>query len=196
MITNDDMHAFQPIVVGFCGAKSHGKDTAAEVLISDYGFHKISFADGLRKTVCTALRCDESFFTDPLTKESIDPRTGQSRRYWLQRIGTEGFRSLWEDVWVEWWRAEVLSGQYDRVVVTDLRFPNEMTTLRQFSDSIVIRVKNPNKPINNDAHASELHYKDFAVDLDIRNDGTIADLQDKVERYVILKTGIGIRQQE
>lgn len=190
MITKDDMQAFQPLVVGICGAKAHGKDTAAQVLIDNYGFERVSFADGLRKTVCTALRCNESYFLDPDKKEEIDPRTGKSRRFWLQHIGTEGFRSLWEDVWVEWWRAEVLSGRYDRVVVTDLRFPNELAAIRRLENTLVLRITNPNKPVNNDAHASELHYASFDVDKDILNDKTIDALHGNTERAVMDRFGI------
>lgn len=187
MITSDDIDAFssmQPIVIGFCGAKGHGKDTAAQVLIDKLGFTKVSFADGLRKTVCTALRCNEKYFLDPDKKEEIDPRTGKSRRYWLQWIGTEGFRALWGDVWVEWWRQEILSKGYERVVTTDVRFPNEIAVLQQFPRARMIRVSNPSKPINNDAHASELHYKSFKVDFDILNNGTIDQLQRATQQFV------------
>lgn len=187
MITSSDIDAFasmQPIVIGFCGAKGHGKDTAAQILIDNLGFKKVSFADGLRKTVCTALRCNEQYFLDPDKKEEIDPRTGKSRRYWLQWIGTEGFRALWEDIWVEWWRQEILSKGYERVVTTDVRFPNEMRVLKDFPNARVIRVTNPSKPINNDAHASELHYQSFKVDLDIKNDSTIAALQATTQQFV------------
>lgn len=179
-----------PIVVGFCGAKGHGKDTAAEVLTNFYGFVRVSFADGLRKTVCTALRVNESYFTDPARKEEIDHRTGKPRRFWLQSIGTEGFRALWDDVWTTWWSKEITEKGYGRVVTTDVRFPNEVNALRSFQKSILIRVTNPAKPVGDDLHASEAHYMTFDVDYDIVNDGTIEDLQGHVRDIVAARFNI------
>lgn len=175
-----------PMVVGFCGAKAHGKDTAAKLLIEKYDFVPVSFATGLRETVCKALRVEPEYFLDPDNKETIDCRTGKPRRYWLQWIGTEGFRALWEDIWVWWWEQEVLEKGYTRVVATDLRFPNELVRVRNF-DSLAIRITNPRKPVNNDAHASELHYKDMAVDYDILNDDTIEHLHHLTEAAVLTR---------
>lgn len=35
--------------IGFCGFKGSGKDTAADYLVSKYGYRKVSFADPLKK---------------------------------------------------------------------------------------------------------------------------------------------------
>jgi len=172
-----------PTVIAFCGAKGHGKDTAAKFLIDNYGFVPVSFADGLRRTVATALRVNESWFLDPDKKEEIDPRTGKSRRYWLQWIGTEGFRSLWDQVWVNWWYEEIMARGYERVVSTDMRFPNEYDAVYQyFPEATTIRITDPRKPTGNDNHASEAHYKSFAVNYDIMNDSDIPALHLKMSK--------------
>lgn len=193
MITNEDMNHFAPTIIGFCGAKGHGKDTAAQVLIDKYDFVKVSFADRLRKTVATALGCNESYFLDPERKEEIDPRTGKSRRYWLQWIGTEGFRHLWDDVWIEAWKQDVRNANHDRILVTDLRFPNEFTAISGMKNAMTIRVENPRKPVNNDAHASELHYRDFDVDYVINNAFSIEALHNHV-RLIAENNGITERK--
>jgi hypothetical protein len=173
-----------PTVIGFCGAKFHGKDTAAKVLIDEYGFVPVSFADGLRKTVATALRVNPSWFLDPEKKEEIDPRTGKSRRYWLQWIGTEGFRALWPDVWVTWWENEILDRGYSRVVTTDMRFPNEIAALYEFFPitATSVRITDPRKPVGDDLHASESHYKNFEVNYDVLNDSDVPRLHQKIRR--------------
>lgn len=168
-----------PLVVGFCGAKGHGKDTAADVLRRSLGFSLLSFATGLRRTVALALRVNESYFTNPDTKEDIDTRTGKSRRYWLQWIGTEGFRTLWDDIWVDWWKREITDLGMPRVVATDIRFQNEFDAVKSFERSLMIRVVNPNKEDSGDKHASEAFYRTFDVDYEITNDGTVAELQQK-----------------
>lgn len=181
-----------PKVVAFCGAKGHGKDTAAKVLIEQYDFAPVSFADGLRKTVATALRVNESYFLDPARKEEIDPRTGKPRRYWLQWIGTEGFRALWDDIWVEWWKNEILERGYSRVVATDMRFPNEYDAVyRFFPDATTVRVVDPRKPVGNDLHASEAHYASFDVNYILHNEGSIEDLHVGMHE-IAQRSGFGV----
>lgn len=36
------------IIIGLCGAQGAGKDTVGEILINEYGFHKLSFASALK----------------------------------------------------------------------------------------------------------------------------------------------------
>lgn len=178
--------SLDPIVVAFTGHKFHGKDTAARVLTKHYDFEQIAFADGLRKTVATALRVNPSYFLDPEKKEEIDPRTGKARRYWLQYIGTEGFRALWDDIWVWWATEEIKSCGHDRIVITDMRFPNEIEALkREFKNLLTIRIVNPRITASGDTHASEIHIADLPVDLEIANDTTITALHAKVERALI-----------
>lgn len=177
------MSLTKPVIVTLCGAKRHGKDTAANVLIENYGFHRISFADGLRKTVCTALRCDESRFLDDKLKDEIDPRTGKPWRYWLQWIGTEGFRALWDDTWIAWWKGAIEDSGHDRIVCSDMRFPNEFAAAKEMK-ALTIRIFNPKVPPSGDLHESERHQQAFHVDHQIINDGTIADLRINTARIV------------
>lgn len=172
-----DYPTAQPIVVAFCGFKGHGKDTAAEVLTESLGFEHLSFATGLRRTVATALRVNERYFTNPETKEEIDPRTGKARRYWLQYIGTEGFRHLWNEIWTWWWSEEIKERAMPRVVTTDVRFPNEEEEVRKFPRSILIRVENPRIPPSGDLHESEQHIPYLQEDYIVTNDGSIEDLR-------------------
>lgn len=183
-------------IVSICGAKRHGKDTAGRELIENYGFKRISFADGLRKTVCTALRCDESRFLDDKLKEEIDPRTGKPWRYWLQWIGTEGFRALWDDVWIAWWKSAIEDLGHDRIVTTDMRFPNEFAAAKSMG-AHTIRIFNPNVPPSGDLHASEAHQASFPVDEEIVNGGTIEQLRHYTavsvrNRFGILPTDDGV----
>lgn len=174
------MQPDKPIVIAFCGLKGHGKDTAASVLIEKEDFVRVSFADGLKECVALALRVDVGVLHDPVLKESLHTPSGKTYRQWLQIAGTEWFRSMWEDVWVEWWKHEVISKGYKRVVVTDMRFWNELNIVRSPEfDSHVIRVSNPNKPAAFDTHESEKYAALFNVDTDILNNADIATLRNR-----------------
>ncbi len=166
----------KPIVVGFCGLKGHGKDTAAQVLIDYYGFHRVSFADGLKTALSVALKKPIEFFNDPALKETIHEPSGKTYREWMQICGTEWFRTMWADVWTEWWKAEIIDKGYTRVVTTDVRFENEIKYVRQF-DSMMIRVHNPNKLASGDTHESERYALTLPVDVDISNNADIGTLR-------------------
>jgi hypothetical protein len=184
---NQGMLQTKPIIVGICGAKFAGKDTSARKLIDEMGFTQVNFADGLRKTMCVALREKDNYFTDPATKEEIDPRSGKSRRYWLQIAGTEWYRSLYDSIWVDWLMAEITDRNLKRVVITDLRFPNELKAIRDKKDtfdSYVIRITNPSLGEPTDSHASESHYKNFDVDFNLFNIGSVENLQEMTKTLV------------
>lgn len=180
-VTGGHLH---PIVVGICGAKFHGKDTAAAVLIERHGFVKVAFADGLKQCMAHVLRTPIQYFEDPALKETIHEPSGKTYRQWLQVAGTDWFRTLWTDVWVNWWSNEIVEKCHNKIVVTDLRFPNELEAVRRFDRNTVIRIVNPNVAPSGDSHASEMHQAAFAVDKEILNNGTIDRLQLCVEDEV------------
>lgn len=168
----------KPIVLGFCGLKGSGKDTAASVLIERCGYTRVSFADGLKNALSVALRTDIRYFHDPVLKETIHAPSGKKYREWMQIAGTEWFRSMWGDVWTSWWRSEIMDKGLERVVTTDLRFFNEVTAIRDPAfDSKIVRVVNPRLPPANDLHESERYASLLPADTEISNGGSIEDLR-------------------
>jgi hypothetical protein len=183
----------EPVVVGFCGKKFNGKDTAAKALIDRYGFVKVSFADGLKQCVSVALRVPVEQLEDPKFKETIHEPSGRTYRWWLQQAGTEWFRSGWDAIWIAWWAAEIKAKGYTRVVTTDLRFPNEWVALRQQPNNMLFRVHNPRIPESGDTHASEAYAETFVVDHDINNSSTIDSLQLQIIAAVDARYGENLR---
>ena len=174
------------IIVGITGFKQHGKDTAARVLTERYGFKKVSFADGLKQAVALVLRVPVERFEDNDFKESVHEPSGLTYRQWLQQIGTEGFRARYANVWVDWTMAEIAAQGWRRVVFTDVRFPNEAQAIRRFDgETTLIRVTNPNKAPSGDLHESEVHIPNLEVDIDIWNNNTVVDLQQRIEAYAL-----------
>lgn len=60
-----------------------------------------------------------------------------SPRVALQQLGTEWGRALWQDVWTEACRREVETSGAARVVLSDVRFPNEAALVRQLGGRVV-----------------------------------------------------------
>jgi len=99
----------------------------------------------------------------------------------LQRLGTEAGRDiLGVNIWVDTAFARV---DNDKVVVTDVRFPNEADGIRQRGGEVV-RIERPGVgPRNN--HPSETSLLDYEFDVTIYNDGTIEDLHRKVREELL-----------
>lgn len=166
-----------------------GKSTVARVLVEDYGYREVNFADKLKELALaidpviqgysewdkeehrlTDIRLAEevSLFGWETVKEAYP----EARRF-LQRLGTEGGRKvLGEDFWVDQWQQTVDSFEplfQTLVVAGDMRFPNEVAAV-----AFSVYVYRPNFDAPTD-HTSEQLDRD-ACDIVILNDGTRMDL--------------------
>jgi hypothetical protein len=165
-------------IVAFTGKRGHGKTTAAQALM-EKGYEHICFADPLRQIVHIAYGVTFEEMSDPVLKEKpLDRWPFKSPRELLQVVGTDMFRAYLDDTWTK--AFERRSAEFDKVVCSDLRFPNEEECLRDL-DGKVVRVTDPKKNLTDVAsqHASETAIDQIVADVEIINDGTIFDLQDK-----------------
>lgn len=168
----------KPVVIGFCGLKGHGKDTAAQALIENYEFTRVSLADGLKHSVAMALKIDPKVLYDVKTKNDVHKPSGRTYREWLQIAGTEWFRTMWPDIWINWMHTEIWERDLTRVVVPDVRFANELAAIKdERYDGGLFRVFNPRLPISTDTHESERYALTLAADEELYNNGSIPDLR-------------------
>lgn len=162
------------MLFAFSGLKGSGKDTAASVLIEEYGFTRIAFADAVREL---ALIINPGVWADPdndgqlvRLSDVVDKfgwdftkRTYSEVRRLLQVIGTEGGRMLvGENVWVDILakRFPDIGSDDARYVITDCRFDNEVDFVRNHGGKLVW-IDRPG--LISDGHASESeHIRDLA----------------------------------
>jgi hypothetical protein len=168
------------MIIGIHGRARSGKDTVANYLVAAHGFVRIAFADPLKAF------CREVFgFTEAQLNGDERERPnehGVVPREALQKLGTEWGRALDPDVWVRiGMRRAKLVGR--RVVITDVRFPNECVAIRQ-ADGVLWSVYREGAGLAGAyaAHASESH--EFPCDSIITNDGTIDDLFARVDELM------------
>ena len=125
-----------PQIVGLSGLKASGKSTVANYLVDEHQFLKLSFGDMLKNVTANtfSLRRDllegETDQSRAWREEHIDASSGLTPRQLLQQVGSQ-MRAIDPDVWIN-----VVKGQALRaiaagysVVVTDVRFPNELDLL-------------------------------------------------------------------
>lgn len=183
------------VLIGLMGLKSSGKTTLAGLLVKDYGFMEKPFAECL-KNACKSLFLlnDNQLNGTQLEKETPDPRWyGCTPRKMLQYVGTELLRDnldnimpgLGKNVFTNhfklWYEAELAKNPDLKVVVSDVRFRNEVDFIKNLGGT-VIKI-NRESVVTNDLHPSEVemqNIKDYEYDYDIYNNGKITDLYDQL----------------
>lgn len=169
-------------ILAISGHAQHGKDTIAGLLRDSLK------ADGKRVLV--------THYADLLkymcrTFFDWDGSKDEKGRHILQYVGTDVIRKQSPDFWVDF-VASVLTyfhEHWDWVLIPDSRFPNEINKLISNGFDVThIRVVRPNfqSPLTEEQqkHPSETALDDIQPDFYIYNEGSIAELQAKINRWI------------
>lgn len=179
-----------PPLIGMVGRKRSGKDSCATVLVEEYGFQRVAFADLLKEMALDLnpiMSSNLINFTPRRLQDVVEARGGWEEakqhievRRTLQVLGEAVREHLGVDIWVEKAMAKVqeLREAGIPVVVSDVRFPNELDAIYQAGGE-GIRVIRPGTP-ETDRHISETALDDYYSGYTIRNDGTLEDLRNEV----------------
>lgn len=163
-------------------APQSGKTTVAQCLVAQ-GYTIVPFAEPMKLMLAPMLEClgySEAEIKRRLYvhKEELIPELKVSTRHLLQTLGTEWGRScVAPDVWLNLWRCRV--SRLGRVVVDDVRFPNEAELVRSLGGE-VWKLTRPGA-LRGKSHASEgsldswAHFSRYIV-----NNGTVAQLTDAI----------------
>lgn len=178
-----------PPVIGLCGYARVGKDTAGEILVKQYGYKRIAFADKLRE-MATML--------NPLIRNGDEVKTYNE---WVNLLGYDtakmtlvGFRpflvSLGESVrnvlGESTWINAVIPLNYNgpSLVITDVRYKNEADRVKMLG-GIVIRIDKPGVTAPNETEAVAL--PQITPDIIINNDQTIGVLEGRIVEAIRLR---------
>lgn len=172
--------------VALTGALRSGKDSVAAYLTQKYGYTRFAFGDELKRDFHRRY---------PEIPRTPKPRIGYQSHGQLMRQLVD------EDIWVtrcfdeiRYGRTCPVSGDDDmRVVISDLRQPNEYERCRS-EGYVIIRIKAPSAlriqravesadtfELSALTHDTESHTDGFAVDYEVVNDGTLAELYAQVD---------------
>lgn len=168
------------MIIGLSGYAQSGKDTVAQILVDNYGFKRVSFADPIRKLL---------YETNPMLKEGykiqglvdvygwdkVKVEHPEARRL-LQDLGIGARKVFGDDVWIY----QVLKDVHpsDKLVISDVRFINEAECISARGGELW-RVTRPGVTAVN-AHVSETQMDDYPVDHFVKNDGDVKDLWEEV----------------
>lgn len=212
------------MIIGIAGYIGSGKDTIADYLVEKHGFERVSFASSLKDACANIFHWDREML-EGKTKEHREMREqvdtwwserlgipGFSPRFALQYIGTDVLRKHFDDsLWILSLERSILNNPDRKVVISDLRFPNEFKMIKELNGVTVdvVRGEEPEwasvaKLANggvrsaceqmstkfNYVHISEWarlgHISGYTIaDVTIDNNGTLTDLYSAIETKIL-----------
>ena len=209
------------MIIGFVGLIGAGKDTAADYLVNFHGFRRDSFANTLKDAVAAVFGWDRTLLEGRTKqarewREQVDPwwseRLGMPNltpRWILQYWGTDVCRKAFHnDIWIASLENKLRNSQ-DDIVISDVRFPNEIQAIHNAGGQVV-RIKRGPDPDwfehaesynrgpegnltwaigrkfleDNKIHASETSWVGGNIDHVVTNDSTIDDLFEQIRLLI------------
>lgn len=163
------------MIIGLSGYAQSGKDTVAQILIDNFGFERIAFADKIRELLYEINPQVGSLTIREIVDVSgweVGKANPEVRRL-LQDLGVGARRMFGEKFWI----TQALTGvdPSDKIVITDVRFINEARAIKEYENSQIWRVKRPGVGAVN-AHVSESEMDHYQVDQIFLNNGTKDEL--------------------
>lgn len=159
-------------LIGVTGFARAGKDTVGQILVQEQNYIRLAFADPIKNMVASMLDMPLDKLEE-IKDHCLDPLDGLTPRYLMQTLGTNWGRDLiHKDIWVRLLREEILLSAELRpdknIVVTDVRFPEEVDMIRELGGHIW-KVTRDNQNINLFAHESESYVPSIEVDIELLN---------------------------
>lgn len=114
-------------VLGFAGLKFVGKTTAAKAIQSMYNEHVEvhSFATPLKDLCKELFGLTHKQMTDPITKETVDPRWNLTPRQIMQNVGKMFRDTFGKDFWVNKMYFNLIQSRAKIILIDDVRYENE-----------------------------------------------------------------------
>lgn len=181
------------VLIGLTGKAGSGKDSVAKVLIEEYGFVRLAFADKVRQL---ALKIDPIVNTRWGYASRLSSLVGDygwdeakkepEMRKFLQDLGA-GCREIFGELcWIDL-ALDSFPHEAPYVVITDVRYLNEANIIRA-AGGWVFRVTRPTTGPEEDwaRHASETEQDRIVADVVIENDSDLFALRLKVNEAMRL----------
>lgn len=173
------------IVIGLHGAKGSGKDQFFKTVESAFrtpNVRKIAYADPIKFELMRIFKLDNEREYDELKRSTVcldllsEPLTVDGRHI-VREIGML-MRRYDESQFVRYVEQTIKASRGTVWCVTDVRFSNEVNSIRNVLNGTIIKVVRPGYQY--DGHATEQEVPDDRCDVVIINDGTRAQYEQKV----------------
>lgn len=162
------------MIIGLTGYAQSGKDTVAQILVNDYGYTRIAFADKIREFLYESGPDYIKSLVDDIGWDKA--KQNSTVRELLQNTGVGARKVFGEGFWVH----EAMKTMLDdprpdlNYVITDVRFLNEADMIKANKGQIW-RIQRLGVGAVN-FHVSESQMNEYKVDQTFLNNGSIDDL--------------------
>jgi hypothetical protein len=201
------------MIIGLLGFIGSGKGTAGDILVEN-NFTALSFAGSLKDAVSSIFGWDRALLEGDTEESRVFRETVDTfwsvkfnkpitPRYILQYFGTEVCReNLLDGIWVDSLERKIQ--QYDNVVITDVRFKNEISFLKSIGAVFIQIDRKETRPnwygyldsldksvfdayaASQNMHKSEYDwYGNPHIDYIIDNNGTLPELELKILDVIV-----------
>jgi hypothetical protein len=181
------------MLVGIAGTQGRGKEVVANVVARFYGFQRQSIDDPIKVACRSAFLLSHDQVHNPEALSRVDPRWGVTPERILEVVGHNLFRQaldehlpelktggpagMWTHRFRLWFQEH---GKNARIVVPDLRYPNEVALMQELG-AVLIRVRGPPDP----ALPAEPLLNPDAFAVTLVDDGTLDELEIKAVAAVV-----------
>lgn len=204
MTTNNNQ-----IIIGFAGRKQSGKNTCADYVSGLYTKCNMStkiysLADPLKQDICinllgltnnqcygsdeekntiTRLRWNDmpGYNISWTQNQDYDPSGFMTARQVMQFIGTDIFRNIYNDIWIDGMLNKIKKENFVMAICCDIRFINEVEKFKKIGGIVIKLTRNP----YNSSHESETaldpcNYSQSNFDLVIDNKNLNIEQQNEI----------------
>jgi hypothetical protein len=169
-------------LIALTGTAFSGKSTIAKEL-TRYGYTRKKMSQTLKNMLLQIPGVTEEMTEGSLKEVPQEVLGGKTPRYAMQSLGTEwGRDTIFRRIWLESWKRSIEG--ISKVVVEDLRFPNEAELIRELGGEIW-RVTRLTSSIGD--HKSEVEMRQINPDVVIKNDGDLNSLHHMLTEIVSRK---------
>lgn len=177
------------MIIAIGGKKGSGKDTIGNILCNKYNFQRFAFGDAVKNVCKTIFNLNnEQLIGDK--KDKLDLNLGVTPRELYQKIGTEFGKDYINDLipnlkikrgelWINIIRNKIKKSKEKNIVITDLRFIDELNMVKEFNGKTIYVIRNN----SNDNHISETIDSKY-FDTIIKNNLTKKELEVKIDELI------------
>lgn len=185
-------------IIALTGIARSGKDTTADYLVQKYGYVRLAYADIMKSILCSTFNITpqelEAYKNDSNStiavldiNQSADfVKYGLLKvtfRNILENFGQSMKALFGEKVWSNLIVQKIKELNYDKIVVSDVRFHVEIDGLREnFNDVTLLKVTNWLQPASE--HASEVQHLEFTDYTLIDNTKDLEWLYKQIDKIV------------
>lgn len=175
------------ILILLSGWAGSGKDAVAAILTENYGFQRFAFADPLKEAVSAATGLPAAAFERPFKDRPLSASNPRTPRDLLIQHA-DAARARDPDIYSRAIVTAIQASGIRKVVISDWRYRREgavVTAALAAEGWRILRVRIERPGVTPSAAPIEHDLDSAEMDCYIQNDGTLADLAQKVTTYIV-----------